>query len=277
MDYIIDTPGENTIRFISGVPLAGKITVVGVNTGFGYLPLVGASATATVSSSGEIVDVKLTGFGKGYREPPIVTIASTVGTGASIVSTIGIAGTVTSLTIVNPGFGYTNTILPDIRIDTPQNYYNLGLEYADGYTGEGQGAKGSIVVGNGSSITSFILDDPGISYKVGDVLVVSGIVTDPTAAYFEEFQIKVLETFTDSFSGWYPGQFIQLDDISPFFNGFKKKFTLTVTISGKKEVLSLKSLDENDISITNNLFIFINDVLQVPNESYSFIGSRISI
>jgi hypothetical protein len=275
MDYTIDTPGENTIRFISGVPLAGKITVVGINTGFGYLPLVGASATVSVSQLGVIENIFLTGFGKGYREAPIVTIASTVGFGASIVANIGVAGTVTSLTIIGSGSGYSTTILPEVRIDLPQNYYNLDLVYANGYSGVGQGAKGSVIVGNGSSVISFTLDNSGTSYKVGDVLVASGIVTDSTASYFEEFKVTVLETFTDSFNGWYPGQFIQFDDISTSFNGSRKKFTLTVTISGNKEVLSLRTLDPEDISITNNMFVYINDILQVPNESYSFTGSRL--
>jgi hypothetical protein len=274
-DYVIDTPGRNTIKFISGVPLAGKITKVGYTTGFGYLPLVGASATVSVSAAGTISNVYLTGFGKGYRTPPIISIASTVGSGASITSTIGTAGTITSLTIVNPGSGYTNTILPEVRIDLPQNYYNLDLEYKSGSSGQGQGAKVSVTVGNGSSIVAFNLDSPGTSYKVGDVLVISGISTDPKASNFKPFEVTVLETFTDKFAGWYPGQFIQFDDISSFFNGRKKKFTLTVTQFGVKEVISLKANPE-DVNLTNNLFIFVNDILQVPGEAYTFSGSRIN-
>lgn len=274
VDYNIDTPGENTIRFISGVPIAGKITNVGYNTGLGYLPLVGASATVAVSAAGTISNVYLTGFGKGYKEPPIISIASTVGFGASIAATIGIAGTVTSLTIINPGVGYTSRVLPEVRINAPQNYYNLNLEYASGYTGMGTGAKCSVIVGNGSSIISFELNNLGIGYSVGDVLVVPGISTNPYASSFEEFRVNVLETFTDRFSGWYPGQFIQFDDIAPFFNGVKKKFTLTVTNFGQKQILSLKANPE-DVIITNNLFVFVNDVLQVPGESYSFTGTRL--
>lgn len=272
-DYVIDTPGQNTIRFISGVPLAGKITEVGVTTGYGYLPLVGASATVSVSDAGTISNVYLTGFGKGYRTPPIVSLASTVGFGATIVASIGSGGTVTSLTIVNPGYGYTTSLVPEVRVDLPQNYYNLPLEYATGYSGIGTGAKISVLVGNGSSIVSFNLDEPGTAYKVGDVLTAPGISTDPNASTFEEFRVTVLKTYTDSFSGWYPGQFIQFDNISQYFNGTKRRFTLTVTTNGQKEVLSLKASE--GMSITNNLFVFVNDILQVPNDSYTFTGTRI--
>lgn len=274
-DYIIDTPGRNTIRFIGGAPIAGKITKVGYTTGLGYIPLVGASATVSVSAAGTISNVYLTGFGDGYRSPPIVTIASTVGSGASIVSTIGIGGTVTSLTITNPGSGYTNSILPVVNIDLPLNYNNLNLVYANGYSGLGTGAKASVVVGNETKIISFVLDNPGVGYKVGDQLILSGLTTDTTAPQFEEFRVSVLETFTDTFAGWYPGQFIQFDDISSFFNGSKKKFTTTITQNGIREAVSLKSNPE-DLIIENNLFVFINDVLQVPNEAYTFNGSRIT-
>ena len=273
-DFIIDTPENNTIKFISGVPVAGKITQVGINSGFGYLPLVGASATVSVSPTGTISNVFLTGFGDGYKEPPLVTVLSNIGAGASIMSSIGVGGTVTQLTIINPGFGYTSTEIPRVRIDLPQNHYNLDLVYEDGYSGEGQGAKGSVVVGNGSSVISFVLDEPGVSYTVGEVLIAPGITTDPKSSSFEEFKITIMETYTDSFSGWYPGQFIQFDDFSQFFNGFKKKFTLTVTIFGDKEILSLRANVE-DVIITNNLFVYINDILQVPNESYVFTGTRI--
>ncbi|MEN6471675.1 MAG: hypothetical protein ABFC62_09435, partial [Clostridiaceae bacterium] len=56
-DYIIDTPEQNTIRFIGGAPIAGKITKVGYTTGLGYIPLVGASATVSVSAAGTISNV----------------------------------------------------------------------------------------------------------------------------------------------------------------------------------------------------------------------------
>ena len=67
----------------------------------------------------------------------------------------------------------------------------------------------------------------------------------------------------DKFSGFYPGQFILFDDISTYFNGTRKKFTLSVTTGGNTEILSLKTLPGSDMDITNNIFIYINDILQL--------------
>ena len=276
-DFIIDTPGNNTIKFVSGTPRAGQITRLGISTGFGYIPLVGASGTVTVSSAGTISEVILTGSGSGYRTPPTVDIISNVGFGASIVATVGSAGTITSLQIINPGVGYTITDPPRISIGIPTSYSDLKLEYIEGQTGLGRDAKVSVVVGSASSIIQFKLEDNGMSYKVGDVLRVSGIVTDTSVgAGFSEFRVTVEEIFMDEFSGWYPGQFIQFDDVSPFFNGIKRKFTLTVSFGGVTEVVSLKSNSGSDLNINNNIFVYINDILQVPGESYTVSGSRIT-
>lgn len=93
---------------------------------------------------------------------------------------------------------------------------------------------------------------------------------------FEEFRILIKEVQTDKFNGFYPGQFIIFDDISSNFNGLRKKFTLTVTTSGQKEIISLKVPSGTDLDITNNIFVYINDILQSPGDSYTYFGSRIS-
>lgn len=276
IDYTIDTVGENRLKFLSGTPVSGKIITVSVlDSGFGYLPLVGAAATVSVSSSGQIDAVYINGVGSGYRVPPEVSIVSNEGSGAVLEAQINNDGTIDSITIISPGSGYSTSILPEIKIDEPENYYNLELIYADNYLGEGVGAKGSLTISNDSTVKSFILESSGNGYSVGDVLVVSGIATNPQSSSFEEFKVVVEEIFTDSITGWYPGQFVQFNDISNRFNGFRRRFNLSVTISDKSEVINLKSLDPNDIEIQNNLFVFINDILQVPNESYTFSGSRV--
>lgn len=278
-DFTIDTVGQNTLKFLSGAPIAGKILRLGITTGFGYAPLVGASATVTVSPAGTISNVYIRGYGSGYRTVPGISIASTIGGGALISATVGAGGTISTLSIVNAGSGYTSTSLPIVVIDNPLGYSNLPVSYASGYTGTGQGAKISVVVGVGSSIIGFNLDNPGKSYKVGDVLTCSGITTNPNAgASFNEFRMTIQEIYTDIFSGWYPGQFIQFDDISSYFNGIKKKFTLSIKLPGqvKSEVISLKTKPGSDLIIENNFFIYINDVLQEPKVAYDFSNSRIT-
>jgi hypothetical protein len=275
-DFIIDTEGNNTIKFISGVPNAGKIVRVAITTGYGYQPLVGASATVSVSAAGTISNIYLTGAGSGYRTAPVISVASTIGSGATITASIGSGGTVTSLTIINAGTGYTTAAKPTIKIPIPPNYSNLGVAYTGGSNGVGEGAKVSVIVSNGSSISGFTLEDPGYGYKVGEVLKVVGITTNPSVgAGFSEFRMTVLETFTDKFSGFYPGQFVRINSLAPFFTGKKRKFSLTVTTLGATDTFSIRTDPNSDLKVTNNFFVFINDILQKPGESYTIIGSQI--
>lgn len=271
-DFTIDVADNNVIKFISGVPNAGRIVRVGITTGFGYQPLVGASATVSVSPSGEISNVYLTGSGSGYRTAPVISIASTVGSGATITANVGLGGTISSLVITNPGSGYTTNLLPIVNIPIPPNYSDLETTYAGISTGSGEGAKVSVIVGNASSITGFKLETPGRGYKVGEILVVPGITTNPTVgAGLSEFRITIEEVFTDKFGGFYPGQFIKFDDVSKYFTGTKRKFDLTID----KETISLKTILSSDLKVENNFFIFINDVIQLPEESYRVVGSRL--
>jgi hypothetical protein len=277
-DFTIDTPGNNRIKFLTGTPSAGKIVRTGLNTGYGYQPLIGAGATVTVGTGGTIRAITLLGSGSGYRSAPTVQLLSSVGSGASFSATIGAGGTITSISIVNAGSGYTTSPRPIVVIGIPSAYSNLPLQYVSGTSGNGSGARASVVVGNQNNIIGFNLDSPGQYYKVGDVLRVSGIVTNPTVgAGFSEFRITVKETLTDKFSGFYPGQFIQFDDISSFFTGSKKKFTLTITENGVTQLLSLKVDPSTDLKLENNLFVFINDILQEPFVAYKFNGSRVTI
>lgn len=275
-DFTIDTPGNNRLKFLSGFPVSGKISRVGISSGYGYQPLIGAGASVTVSAAGTISSILLLGQGSGYRTPPQIKLQSTVGSGASFSATIGAGGTITSISIVNAGSGYTSNPVPNVIIGIPTGYSDLPLEYASGSSGNGNGSKASIIVGNQLNVTQFKLENPGQFYKVGDVLKVSGLTTNPSAGVgFSEFRITVEETISDKFSGFYPGQFIQFDDISPFFNGVKKKFTLSVTQGSVTEVLSLRVDPSTDLKLENNLFIYLNDILQEPVESYSFNGSRV--
>jgi hypothetical protein len=273
-DYTVDGVGTNVIKFLSGTPNSGKISKVSISTSYGYAPRIGAAATVTVSAAGTISNVIVIGSGSGYRNPPVVSIASTIGFGASIVVTVSAAGTISGFTIVNAGSGYTTTSRPEVVIGIPTGYSNLGLGYTGGTSGVGQKAKLTVEVGMGSSIITYKFDEPGIGYKVGDKLTPIGIVTNP-ALSFQPFVLTVEEVETDSFSGFYPGQFIQFNDISEFFNGFTKKFTLSTTLNGVKQVLGLRVPDGTDLDITNNIFIYINDILQVPNIAYKFSGSRV--
>jgi hypothetical protein len=275
IDYELATPNNNSIEFISGVPNSGKILKFETNQGYGYIPFVGAAATVAVSIAGTISQIYLNGAGSGYRTPPVINIVSPIGSGASISATIGTSGTITSLTIVKPGVGYTSSYIPEISIDTPLPYYNLNLSYQSGSSGIGSNAKASIVVGSGSSIENIEIINPGQNYKVGDVLNVVGLMTDVgVGTSFKDFKLTVKEVFSDSFTGLYPGQFLQFDDISNDFNSIRTVFDITTVLNGEKTRLTFKSSNPNQ-DIENNFFIFINDVLQQPKIAYNYVGGRL--
>ena len=150
--------------------------------------------------------------------------------------------------------GITSTVFP-----YPGASYNTVGDTFDVFTAL-EGTEGTTVVLN-----------TGIS-TIAHTYDFGGTITNTP---FTEFEVIVDESMTDKFSGFYPGQFIQFDDVSRLFNGRKKKFTLTVTEGNETKVLSLKTKKESDMRMENNLFVFLNDVLQQPYYSYIWNGSRI--
>ena len=162
-----------------------------------------------------------------------------------------------------------------LDIHEPDPYFNLPLEYTPGSTGIGTNAVAGLRVNVDGNIGEFDLIEEGVAYKVDDVLTVAGLSTDVRVGVLTEFQLKVVELENDDFSAFYMGQFILFDNIASFFNSTRRKFTLSVTVGGTTEILSLKTPPGSDMDITNNIFIYINDILQTPGESYIFKGSRV--
>ena len=85
-----------------------KITLISQNT------QVSASATVTVSAAGTITSFNLVDGGVGYAATPSVSIA---GTATGIATLTGTS--VSSITVVNPGGGYTSTSLPVVLVGPP--------------------------------------------------------------------------------------------------------------------------------------------------------------
>ena len=183
------------------------------------------------------------------------------------------AGVTTQTALYKRGGEVTKPVFVDIA--EPDGYFNRSLEYVSGTSGVGTNAKADFRINVDGNIAEYAILEEGTGFKVNDKLTISGIATDPRVGVLTEFQLTVEELENDSFSGFYPGQFILFDDIAPFFNGNRKKFTLSVTTSGSTEVLSLKTQPGSDMDITNNIFIYINDILQTPGSSYIYKGSRV--
>ena len=267
---------------ISGanVPLGGVIVSVGSTEGFGYQPLVAAGGTATVSGLGTITSISIGNSGSGYRAgiQTVVNVGvATSSTGIPNIEFIGTAaisgGHIVSVAITNPGTGYTSTNPPLVIFDDPLSYSNIPLVYSSSSaSGLGSHATANIVVGQGSSVIEFSIENSGYAYGQGEILTVSiggptGIPTNPTLSY-EEFQLTIETTYSDSFSGWSIGNLLVIDNIDNLFNGSRKSFPIKVGQQQK----TIRSARGSLIDVEATLLVFVNDILQVPGKGYTFNG-----
>jgi len=264
----------------ANIPTGGVIISVGSSSGFGLQPLVAAGGTAVISAAGTVSSISIGNSGSGYRSGIQTTVNVGVGTSSTGVPNIEFIGTaaisgghIVSVAITNPGTGYTSSNPPYVFFDAPLSYTNLPLHYSASSPGVGgTQAKVDVVVGQGSSVIEFSISNTGYGYGVGQILTIGvggtvGIPTDPTKT-FEEFKLTIDRVDADQFTAWSVGSIAVLDDFSNLFNGIRKTFP----ISENGESLSIVSKPGSNISIQDTLLIFINDILQVPGESYEFSG-----
>ena len=181
-----------------------------------------------------------------------------------------------SVAITNPGTGYTFTNAPVVVFDSPLSYSNVPVIYSSqSPSSNGREATVDIVVGQGSSIIDFEIVNQGYGYRDGDILTVAvggttGIPTNTSLAY-DEFQIRVEDTYSDQFNAWSIGEFQVFDRLDSQFDGVTRSFKLTVN----EEVISIKAAAGSNIEVEQTLLVFINDVLQKPNEGFTFSGGSV--
>ena len=291
VDYnITETAGITSVSFtgagvsvnydvnVSSIPRGGVIVSVAETSSFGYQPLVAAGGTAIVSAAGTVESVSIGNSGSGYRVG-LQTNITVNAIGSAGIVTIGTAnvdaGIVTSVTITNGGgSGFSSASPPRLDFEPPLNYENIKLT---GST-SGIGASISVRVGQGSSVIDWEITNYGYNYNVDDVLTVetngvAGIPTDASAgASFKTFQLTVDKVFGDSFSGWTFGELERLNSFENLFDGVRKSFPLTKTIGAAETPLTLRAGKGSPIKVEDNTLIFLNDILQVPFESYTFAG-----
>jgi len=265
----------------ASIPVGGVIVSVASTEGLGYQPLVAAGGTATVSIAGTISAISIGNSGSGYRVG-----VQTVNVGVALSSTgipeityVGTAtvvgGHVTGVAITNPGVGYTSTNIPYVIFDAPLSYSNIPLIYSSTSSGIGTEAYVDVVVGQGSSVISFEITKPGYGFGQSEVLTVdiggaTGIPTDPSIS-FKEFQITVDRTASDTFNGWTLGDLQVIDPIDSLFDGERVNFP--IKINGDQT--TIRARRGSNIEVKACLLIFINDILQVPDISYTFNGGSI--
>ena len=268
-----DDPNKATI------PRGGIIVSVASTPGFGYQPLVSAGATVNVSAAGTILSTVINNPGSGYRVGvQTVNVGYAVSaTGITTVVNIGTAtvenGSIVAITTSFIGANLDDLHPPLVIIDAPLPYQNIPLVYSDGVVGTGTGAKVDVTVGQGSSVISFDIVNKGFGYKEGEIVrpAIGGTTGIQTTATYDEFQLTIEDVFRDSFNGFTIGELDVFDDLGPQFDGFKKSFDLT--ISDKQ--FSIEVAEGSNINIAQCLIVTINDILQVPNQSYKFNGGAV--
>ena len=273
-DYQIVGTGQ-TIDFTGtsanqDLPKGGIINEFSVNSGSGYQSPSRALAVATLNAGAiqsVAVGVGSTGVrsaGGGYISAPLVSIADSTGSGAVVTATIGAGGTVTGFTVTTPGSGYSSSAR--VIVDPPKPYKNIPLS-----GGNGSGATIDVVVGTGGSITQFDISNRGVGYEVNDVLTLTQLPFNISGISTSHFEVTVKNKYQNKFAGWTFGKLLELDDFSNLFNGTRKTFLLTRTVVST-EYYSIVAEDGSGIKLANNLMIFLNDVLQKPDDDYEFTG-----
>ena len=122
-------------------------------------------------------------------------------------------------------------------------------------------------------VSSFKIARSGYSFEIGDVVKVVGLVTDKNLSEpISEFELTVLDIFTDRFASWQFGELDFIDPIKNLQDGFRTRFPLFYNA----ELLSFEKNDEDEdsslIDLNNVLLIFVNGVIQDPIKNYRFEG-----
>ena len=272
---------------LNQLPRGGLIVSLGSTPGLGYAPLVGCSVTAIVGAGGSIVSIGIgtTGnWGSGYRNPVSIAITESghTGSAATITASVGVGGTL-SFTIIGGGSGYAT---PTINVSSP-NYQNLPITGVSrlgigATTDTGVGLLLNVEVGASSTVgvgstlfevTGFKITRNGYGFKKGDVFKPVGLVTDyGLPSPVSEFELTVLETFSDSFGAWQFGELDYIDSVQNYQDGSRTRFPLYYN----SQLLSFeKNSDDPDsqlIDFDSLLVIFINGILQEPKSAYQFEG-----
>ena len=288
----ITRPGTDPLEYFvsdydvnaNEVPRGGIIVSYGSTPGLGFAPLVGASVTALVGAGGSIVSVGLgtTGYGSGYNG--LVSIGISVyesghsGAAATITANIGVGGTL-SFNVVGGGTGYSN---PEIFVSDP-SYKNLPVvgvsRLGIGVTTDtGNGLLVDLKVSGSTGIGSTLFEvsevkfsRPGYNFRRGDVFKPVGLVTDGfLSSPISDFEITVIDTYSDNFAAWEFGELDFIDSIQNLQDGSRVRFPLNYNSA----LLSFEPESDSAIekNINNVLIIFVNGVIQKPIENYIFEG-----
>ena len=278
--YLGDSVSSEEDPNKASIPRGGTLISVGSTPGFGFQPLVSAGASVFVNSGGTINSISIGNSGSGYRTGIQTNVSVgiiTSSTGDVRVIGIGTAnivdGHVDSIDLYNLGSNLDFNNPPVVVIDKPLGYSNIPLVYSSNSApGVGTGARVDIVVGQGSSVINFDIVSGGFGYNVGDKLNIAiggttGVKTDSSLP-FTPFELSITDVYRDTFNGFTVGELDVFDNVEELFDGLSNKFPLTIA----NQQFAIEAKKGSNISLSQALIITINDVLQVPEISYTFTG-----
>ena len=124
-----------------------------------------------------------------------------------------------------------------------------------------------------NDVQTFRITNPGYSFEVGDIIRPVGVVTDRSLTHIrDDFELEVLEIFNDSYASWNFGEFDYIDPIKDLQDGIRVRFPLNY--NGSLLSFEINELDPQSSLIDPKalLMIFVNGILQIPGESYTFEG-----
>ena len=118
-------------------------------------------------------------------------------------------------------------------------------------------------------VKSFDIVRNGYAFLPGDKFKPVGLVTDKgLSSPLADFELEVLDTFTDSFSSWSFGELDFIDPISDLQDGSRTRFPLNY----EGELLSFELGEDPELDLNAVILIFINGVIQEPGSHYQFTG-----
>ena len=260
----------NNVTIGVGTFLKSNVTIVSTASTF---VRIGVGSTSSLEiPTGTQVSIGITNPTLGYVNVSVAN--SDVGVTTSVYhvgfATImtGTGNISTDVTVTYDGAGFNSSSY--VVVDDPDSYSNIDLTYSSSSSGVGTHATVDVVVGQGSSVIDFELRNNGYGYGNGDILTVpiGGLTGIPTTSSFSEFTLTVDKTIFDKFAGWALGTLQVLDNVERFIDGARKDFPLSLA----GNTVSIVAAKGSNINVQDVLLIFVNNILQVPGEGYTFTG-----
>ncbi len=159
-----------------------------------------------------------------------------------------------------------------VKFDAPSPYDDVPLVGS----AAGIGASITFKVNEFGEVSDLIFTNKGYNYKVGEVLTPSGTIGVSTQIEDHKLKITINEVAKDDFSAWNIGKLRKLNDLTEKVNGRRRIFTLFETVQTPLGFITRRTSLEADpgsqVDLSYNLLVFVNDILQIPNESYVFLG-----